>query len=171
MVYFTNIVATMKNPAEIATCQRSSVRWRRVFGADSGIIGKSINLSGRSRTVIGVLPPAFFFPTASDVEIYTPLDLTPQLRDVNRARKFHFLGAVGRLRPNVTEVAASADLVAIARQLEREYPEANTGITVSMLGAREAVVGDEAVFVLVPDGTRVRDAIRPNHGSQPEQEG
>jgi len=36
---------------------------------------------------------------------------------------------------------------------------------------REAVVGDEAVFVLVPDGTRVRDAIRPNHGSQPEQEG
>ncbi len=39
--------------------------WRRVFGADSGIIGKSINLSGRSRTVIGVLPPAFFFPTVS----------------------------------------------------------------------------------------------------------
>ena len=123
--------------------------WRRVFGADSGIIGKSINLSGRSRTVIGVLPPAFFFPTASDVEIYTPLDLTPQLRDVNRARKFHFLGAVGRLRPNVTEVAASADLVAIARQLEREYPEANTGITVSMLGAREAVVGDTRPALLV----------------------
>jgi len=109
--------------------------WRRVFGADSAIIG--------------VLPPAFFFPTASEAEIYTPLDLTPQLRDVNRARKFHFLGAVGRLKPDVTVAAARADLVAIARQLEREHPEANSGITVSMLGAREAVVGDTRPALLV----------------------
>jgi putative ABC transport system permease protein len=123
--------------------------WRRVFGADSAIVGKTINLSGRSRTVIGVLPPGFFFPTVSEAEIYTPLDLTPQLRDANRARKFHFLGAVGRLRPNVTVAAASADLVTIARQLEREHPEANSGITVNMLGAREAVVGDTRPALLV----------------------
>ena len=123
--------------------------WRRVFGADSGIVGKTINLSGRSRTVIGVLPPAFFFPTASTAEIYTPLDLTPVLRDANRARKYHFLGAVGRLRPDVSVAAASADLVGIARQLEREYPDANTGITVNMLGARAAVVGDTRPALLV----------------------
>ena len=123
--------------------------WRRVFGADSGIVGKSINLSGTSRTVIGVLPPSFFFPTSADAEIYAPLDLTPVLRDVNRSRKFHFLGAVGRLRPGVPISAANAEMVGIARQLEREYPAANTGMTVNMLAARDAVVGDTRPSLLV----------------------
>src|SRR5262245_11061141 len=69
--------------------------WRRVFGSDSTIVGKSINVSGRSRTVLGVLPPSFFFPTMAEAEIFTPLDLTPVLRDVNRTRKFHNLGVIG----------------------------------------------------------------------------
>jgi predicted permease len=123
--------------------------WRRVFGGDSGIVGKTINLSGRSRTVIGVLPPSFFFPTFSTAEIYTPLDMTTELRDVNRARKFHFLGVVGRLRPRVSVAAARAELSGIARQLEREYPDANTGITVNVLGIRDAVVGDTRPAILV----------------------
>jgi hypothetical protein len=49
-----------------------------------------------------VLPPNFFFPTVAEAEIFTPLDLTPLLRDVNRVRKFHNLGAIGRLRPGAT---------------------------------------------------------------------
>ena len=123
--------------------------WRRVFGADSGIVGKSIELSGRMRTVIGVLPPSFFFPTASDAEFFTPLDLTPILNDANRARKFHNLGAVGRLRPGVSVTEARADLVGIARQLEREHPESNTNMTVNALAVRDAVVGDTRPALLV----------------------
>ena len=123
--------------------------WRRVFGSDSSIVGKTINLSGRVRTVIGVLPPSFFFPTVAEAEIYTPLDLTPILRDVNRARKFHFLGAVGRLRPGVTVPQGSAELVAIARQLQREYPASNEGISVYVLGLRDAVVGDARPVLMV----------------------
>ena len=123
--------------------------WRRVFGSDSAIVGKTINLSGRSRTVIGVLPPSFFFPTVGEAEIYTPLDLTPVLRDANRARKFHYLGAVGRLRPGVSASQGSADVVAIARQLAREYPESNAGITVNVRGVRDAVVGDARPALIV----------------------
>jgi predicted permease len=123
--------------------------WSRVFGADSGIVGKTITINGLSRTVIGVLPPSFTFPTASETEIYTPLDLKPTLDDVNRARKFHYLGAIGRLRPGVSLVAARNEMVGIARQLEREYPEANTGITVMLLGARDAVVGDTRPWLLM----------------------
>ena len=123
--------------------------WRRVFNADTAIVGKSINLSGRTRTVIGVLPPGFFFPTVSDAEIFVPLDLSPVLRDVNRARKFHFLGAVGRLKEGVTVSAAQAELTSLARQLEREYPEANAGITATAMSARDAVVGDTRPALLV----------------------
>ena len=123
--------------------------WRRVFGSDSSIVGKAINLSGRTRTVIGVLPPSFFFPTASEAEFFIPLDLSPVLRDVNRARKFHNLGAVGRLRPGVTASQADAELTSIMGQLEREYPDANTNISVSTVGVREAVVGDTRPALLV----------------------
>jgi putative ABC transport system permease protein len=129
--------------------------WRRVFKADSSIVGKTINLSGRTRTVIGVLPPGFFFPTASEAEIYTPLDLTPVLRDVNRARKFHFLGAVGRLKNGVSVSAAQGELTSLTRQLEREYPEANTGITAVTLNVRDAVVGSTRPALLILLGASV----------------
>ena len=123
--------------------------WSRVFGGDSTIVGKAVNVSGRTRTVIGVLPPSFFFPTAGEAELFTPLDLTPILRDVNRSRKFHFLGVVGRLRPGVTVSQGSAELVSIARQLEAEYPASNTNMSVTTLGVREAVVGDTRPALLV----------------------
>jgi predicted permease len=123
--------------------------WRRVFGGDSTIVGKAINLSGRTRTVIGVLPPEFFFPTAAEAEFYTPLDLTPMMRDVNRARKFHNLGLVGRVRPGVPVSQAGAELTSIMRQLEREHPESNTNMSVATAGVREAVVGDTRPALLV----------------------
>ena len=123
--------------------------WQRVFGGDSSIVGKSISLSGRMRTVVGVLPPSFFFPTVAEAEIFTPLDLTPILNDANRARKFHFLGAIGRLRPGVSVEQAASELGSIARRLERDYPESNTGITVNALGVRDAVVGDTRPALLV----------------------
>ena len=123
--------------------------WRRVFGGDSTIVGKTINLSGRQRTVIGVLPPSFFFPTQGEAEIFTPLDLTPVLRDVNRIRKFRNLAAVGRLRPGVTPERANAELRDIMRQLEREHPESNSGKSVNVVGMRNAVVGDTRPAVLV----------------------
>ena len=129
--------------------------WRRVFGGDSSIVGKTINLSGRTRTVIGVLPPSFFFPTASEAEFFLPLDLTPVLRDANRARKFHNLGLVGRLRPGTTVAQGRAELTAIMQQLEREYPASNTNMSVATLGIREAVVGDARPALLVLFGASI----------------
>ena len=123
--------------------------WRRVFGGDSAIVGKTVNLSGRTRTVIGVLPPLFFFPTVAEAEIFAPLDLTPILRDVNRARKFHNLGLVGRLRPGTTFAQGRSELTAITRQLEREHPDANTNMSVATVGMRDAVVGDARPALLV----------------------
>jgi predicted permease len=107
------------------------------------------------RTVIGVLPPSFFFPTASEAEFFIPLDLAPILGDVNRARKFHNLGVVGRLRPDVTLERGRADLIAIMRELEREYPDANTKKSVTVMGIREAIVGDTRPALLVLLGASV----------------
>jgi len=123
--------------------------WRRVFGSDSTIVGKVVNISGRSRTVIGVLPPNFFFPTMGEAEIFTPLDLTPVLRDVNRARKFHNLGVVGRLRAGATVAQAGAELKGIMAQLERDFPQSNSNMSVATTRMRDAVVGDTRPALLV----------------------
>jgi predicted permease len=123
--------------------------WRRVFGGDSAIVGKSVNISGLSRTVIGVLPPTFFFPTMAEAEIFTPLDLTPLLRDVNRIRKFHNLGALGRLRPGTTLAQARSELSGIMRQLEQDFPQSNSNMSVATVDLRDAVVGDARPALLV----------------------
>ena len=123
--------------------------WRRVFGGDRAIVGSTVNISGRSRTVIGVLPPSFFFPTMAEAEIYTPLDLTPLLRDVNRIRKYHSLGAVGRLRPGATVEQARAELTGIMSQLERDFPQSNENMSVSVDPMRDAVVGDARPALVV----------------------
>jgi predicted permease len=115
--------------------------WRRRFGGDSTLIGKTIQLSGSGRTVVGVLRPGFEMPMEDPVDLYTPLDLTPLLQDVNRARAFHVLYALGRLKPGVTPADARRDLDAIARDLARQFPKSNEGITANVVPARDALVG------------------------------
>jgi predicted permease len=92
--------------------------WQRRFGGASDVIGRTLSLDGQPYTVIGVLPPRFGF--ANDAELWRPLAPDPR-----SDRNNHMLGVVGRLRPNVTLEAASADMQAVARQLSQQYPESN----------------------------------------------
>src|SRR5262249_51638566 len=90
----------------------------------------------------GVLGPDFLMPTFSDAQLWVPLDMSQVLRDPNRARKFHFLGALGRLRDGVTPEQGNADLGTIAQRLATAYPESNSGSTVTSVPLRDAMVGD-----------------------------
>jgi putative ABC transport system permease protein len=127
----------------------SHALWQRLFGGDPAIVGRGIALNDARRTVVGVMPAGFVSPTSSEAELWTPLDLSPVLADPNRARKWHFLGAVGRLRPGVTYDQARADLAGIAARLERLYPDANGGVTVEAVPMREALVGNTRQALLV----------------------
>ncbi len=96
--------------------------WQRRFGGDPNIVNKTITTNGVPRTVIGVLPPQFNYPKGG--EIYGPLAMTPELM---QSRRSHSYLGIGRLKPGVTLAAAQADLDTIASQLEKQYPETNTG--------------------------------------------
>jgi putative ABC transport system permease protein len=82
------------------------------------------------------------FSLGEGEQLWVPLDVSRTLADHNRARKFHYLYGIGRLKPGVTLAAANADLNTIARRLEREYPDANTGHMVSAIDIRTAMSGD-----------------------------
>ena len=114
--------------------------WRRQLGADPNIVGRAITFDDRPYTVIGVMPQGFSLGYLE--QVWIPLDASRILADPNRARKLHYMFAIGRLKPNVTLEASRADLMTISRRLEKQYPEANTGHLTSVLDLREAMVGD-----------------------------
>jgi putative ABC transport system permease protein len=110
--------------------------WRADFGGNPTILGKQIELNGRSRTVVGVLPATFGFPSER-TQLWVPL-VIPE--DARTARSWFSYWAVGKLRPGVTLEQARADLGAIAKRLAEQYPvNRDYGVTVTPLP--EQVVG------------------------------
>jgi predicted permease len=122
--------------------------WQRRFGATASVLGTTINLSGLTYTVIGVLPPGFRFYGRTDV--YLPIGQweAPNYRN----RNFHSgTYVLGRLRPGVTLEQARMDMASIARHLAELYPKSNTGLGVNLKLVRENILGDirPALMVLL----------------------
>jgi putative ABC transport system permease protein len=119
--------------------------WQRDFGADPGIVGRTVQLDGRDFTVIGVMPAGFEYPASA--ELWVPFSFTRE--DLETQRGAHYLDVIARLAPGVTVDEASAQMVAIARMLELRYPNTNTGSSASVVGLREALVGDVQPALLI----------------------
>ena len=96
--------------------------WRRVFHADPAIVNRTIPINGTSYQVVGVMPAAFRFDRA-DTDFWRPI--ATDWAQARQTRVPHYLRAVARLKPGVTVEQANADLSAIARDLEREFPQSN----------------------------------------------
>ena len=96
--------------------------WRRRFGGDRNILGKTITLDSVASTVVGVMPEKFSYP--ANAEIYSPIAITPKLA---ANRQFHSYYVVGRLKPGTPVQSAQADIDNITARLEQQYPETNTG--------------------------------------------
>jgi putative ABC transport system permease protein len=91
--------------------------WKRRFGSDSSIVGRSLTLNGVSHTVVGVAPAGFSL--LSNGDMWTPLTIDPG-REI---RVNHVILAVGRLRAGVTLEQAQAEMDVVARQVSQQYPE------------------------------------------------
>ena len=81
--------------------------WQQRFGGDPGIVGRSIDLEGVSREVVGVMPQVFHFPSPK-AHLWVPLHNEPD----NPSRYFggDYMPVIGRLRPGVTIAQATADI-------------------------------------------------------------
>lgn len=99
----------------------SETLWRKRFGADPSVLGRGINISGVSYTVVGVAPrlPAFWQAEVWVTHPFEPPGISPELR----LRGVSFLYAVGRLKPGVTAEAAQSELTLIAGRYQMEYAD------------------------------------------------
>jgi putative ABC transport system permease protein len=112
--------------------------WQRFFGRDPAIVGRAILLNEQQRTVVGVMPASFRLPGGQD-EVLVPFVFSTWEK---RARKSHWVRGVARMKPGITLAAAGADTARVAAELEREFPDANSGETVIVEPIREGMVGD-----------------------------
>jgi hypothetical protein len=86
--------------------------WQSRFGGRPDVVGKTIQLSGRAFTVVGVMPPETGLPDR--IQIFTPLGFAPHER---RAYGAPFLHVLGRLKPEATVDGARAELTAIFERI------------------------------------------------------
>jgi predicted permease len=109
--------------------------WQRRYGADLGIVGRSIIINDRARTVVGIMPPNFKFPERD--ELYMPL------RWDNAPRAARSVNIIGALKPGMTIERAQSELATIAQHLSEVYPESNRGFGVRVMPFRESQIGGD----------------------------
>jgi putative ABC transport system permease protein len=118
--------------------------WKRRFGSDPAIVGKSISLNGESYAVVGVMPPSFHFPEWAD--LWTPLAWNAEMWAV---RGNHNCRVVARLRPGVDLPEAQAEMTTISRRLEGQYPEDDKGWGAVVVPLHDDLVEDVRPTLLV----------------------
>jgi putative ABC transport system permease protein len=102
--------------------------WRRRYASDPSILNKTLMLNGQPYTVVGIMSEDFNFPP-NNSDILLPFIITDKLKE---ERGNHYVRMMGRLKPGVTFAQANADLGAIARRLEAQYPDTNSNRTIAV---------------------------------------
>jgi putative ABC transport system permease protein len=117
--------------------------WQTRFGSDPNIVGRTIQLSGRAYTIIGVMSAGFSFPDRA--MLWRPLTIDPTALD----RGPHFLRIVGRLKAGVTLDQAQAEMSPLAARLSQQHPEKQSGHGAKLESLTDVIVGDIGLSLFI----------------------
>jgi putative ABC transport system permease protein len=119
--------------------------WRRRFGADPSVVGRSITLDDRAHLVVGVMAASSTYPR--DVDAWKPIAFTPQER-MDAARGSQHLATLARLRPGVTYEQARAALQVVSQTLRAAHYTDTPRWTLDMRPLRDELVGTARPILL-----------------------
>ena len=117
----------------------SHAAWTRYFGADTGLIGRSIGLDGKSYRVVGIAAPSLTYPQSPDIWIPA---VWKDYEIGDKARGFHSITALGRLAPGATETIARRELQTVAARLAMEFPGHNAKVGAYVNQLQAELVGE-----------------------------
>ena len=120
----------------------SNSLWQRRFGSDPSLVGKPISLEGVSRTIVGVMPAGFRFPSAK-TDVWIPLDNDP--RNTQSYWAGDFLSIFGRLRPGETTERARTEIRMFQSRVGELFPwpmPASWNADVSVVPLANGLVAD-----------------------------
>lgn len=137
----------MDEPGKTKVAVVSEELWRTRLGGDPSLVGSTVRLDGIPYTVIGVMPALFDFPAGgSSTDVWVLFEPSPE---VASARGSHFLAAVGRLKPGIALEQATAQLVTVAAEIEKDHPADQAGRSVIVQPLRETIVGQVRPALLI----------------------
>jgi putative ABC transport system permease protein len=116
--------------------------WQQRFGGDPSILGRSIDLEGVNREVVGVMPAEFTFPSAK-TQVWIPLHNDP--RDTIAYWAGDFMPIIGRLRPGSTIAQARAEIRMFQSRVPKLFPwpmPAVWNADISVVELRNGMVAD-----------------------------
>ena len=146
-VYGRAFVASDDSLSANATVILSWGLWKRRFGGDPALIGKSIFLDDQPHTVIGVMPAWFSYPDAR-TQVWAPVyrEAPPGFMEMLDSHQFR---VVARLKPGVSMAEGLSDVSAIERRIHDANPTRTIGKAANILPLLEHVVGDYKTPLLV----------------------
>ena len=136
-----------ERPGNDAVVILSDGLWARRFGRDPGVLSRSLALSGRSYSIIGVMPPSFAYP-GREFDLWVPLTVNPADYENRLSRNYR---SVARLKPGVSVEQARAEMRAIASRLGEQYPDSNAKYSVTVFQMLDDMVQPvrASLFVLI----------------------
>jgi putative ABC transport system permease protein len=118
--------------------------WVTQFGADPSIVNRTVLLNNEPHTIVGVLPATSAFDRAP-VQIWRPLAFKPS----NMTRDFHWMISFARLKDGVTLAQARANMDAIGKRIETDFPASNKGWGVIVEPYAETLINTQARTILL----------------------
>ena len=112
--------------------------WQRRYGGDEHVLGQPVATDGGSCTVVGVLPAGFSFAKLGDAEMWTTLRPSEMQA---RARYWHWVQVVARLKPGTGLEAARAQMQTVAARIAADDPQSHAGTGISLVPLQEEFVG------------------------------
>jgi putative ABC transport system permease protein len=106
----------------------SEQMWRSRYAADSGVIGRTLDVNGVARQIVGVMPSRFRYP-AAETRLWLPLQLDP---NAAFSGGFNFTG-VARLAPGATIAQVQSELATVLPRMTSEFPDMVPGVSTQML--------------------------------------
>lgn len=92
--------------------------WTSRFGSDPNVVGRKIQLDGKTVEIVGVMPPGFEHPILwGPIDLWQPLTFTPEEKSV---RRDNFLFSFGRLKPGVSNQQAEQSMAALAANIAKQ---------------------------------------------------
>ena len=120
--------------------------WQERFGGERDVVGRTVEIDGAPRTIVGVMPAGYEFP--GETQIWLPISYSePFVDDGNRGS--HFLNVVARLQPGVTVERAAAEMRGLGDRMAREHPESLTNSSANAVAMHEVMVGDVRTPLLI----------------------
>ena len=115
----------------------SSEFFEREFASDPAALGEALTIDGEPHTVVGVVPRKLDFLPAN-VDVFRPVDLSQERH--NREDRTYLV--LARLADGSEFHEAEAELQAIAKRIEEQFPDTNRGSTVNVRSLREVFPGE-----------------------------